>query len=179
MNNLLQSIIKIGGDELIIKKVCMLGGYGVGKTSLVSHFVHSIFSEKYQITLGVKIDKKTIAFQGQEVKLMLWDIAGEEDKFTIPPSYLKGSEGYLLVIDGTRESSYEQALDIQNRVEETVGEIPFVVLLNKSDLTEEWKLDQKILDEMQDKNWQVIKTSAKLGTGVEESFTSLAKKILG
>ena len=46
---------------MIVKKICMLGGWGVGKTSLVSNFVHSIFSEKYQITLGVKIDKKTVS----------------------------------------------------------------------------------------------------------------------
>ena len=156
----------------------MLGGYGVGKTSLVSNFVHSIFSEKYQITLGVKIDKKTINIQGQEMKLMLWDIAGEEEKFTIPPTYLKGGQGYLLVIDGTRKSSYEQALDIQKRVEETVGKIPFIVLLNKSDLTDLWEIDQTILDQMQDKNWEVIKSSAKLGTGVEEAFNALAKKMM-
>ncbi len=156
----------------------MLGGYGVGKTSLVSNFVHSIFSEKYQITLGVKIDKKTIEFNGQDVKLMLWDVAGEEEKFSIPPTYLKGSEGYLLVLDGTRESSYEQALDIHSRVEETVGDIPFIAVVNKSDLTEDWELGQDIMDEMAAKNWQVIKSSAKLGTGVEESFTALVEKML-
>ncbi|MCG8632545.1 MAG: GTP-binding protein [Desulfobacterales bacterium] len=163
---------------MIIKKVCMLGGYGVGKTSLVSNFVHSIFSEKYQITLGVKIDKKTVEFNGRDVKLMLWDIAGEEEKFSIPPTYLKGSEGYLLVIDGTRKGSYEQALDIHTRVEETLGQIPFIAVVNKSDLAEDWELGRDIMDEMADRGWQVIKSSAKSGTGVEESFTALVEKML-
>ncbi len=163
---------------MIVKKICMLGGWGVGKTSLVSNYVHSIFSEKYQITLGVKIDKKTVSVNGQDVKLMLWDIAGEEEKFSIPPTYLKGSEGYLLVIDGTRAGSYEQALDIHERVVETVGEIPFVAVVNKSDLTQEWELGQHIMDEMAAKGWQVIKSSAKLGTGVEESFTGLVEQMI-
>ena len=45
---------------MIHKKICLLGGFGVGKTSLVSRFVHSIFSDKYLTTVGVKIDKKSV-----------------------------------------------------------------------------------------------------------------------
>ena len=157
----------------------MLGGYAVGKTSLVSRFVHSIFSEKYHITIGVKIDKKTVMIDGQEVKLLLWDIAGEEESFTIPLSYLKGSHGYLLVIDGTRKTTYDQAVDIQQRTQETIGEIPFVVVLNKIDLVDEWKLGEDVLDDMRQRNWLLIQSSAKLGTGVEETFNILTQKILG
>jgi small GTP-binding protein len=156
----------------------MLGGYAVGKTSLVRRFVHSIFSEKYHITIGVKIDKKTVIIGGQEIKLLLWDIAGEEECFTIPPSYLKGSDGYLLVIDGTRSTTYDQALDIQKRTQKAVGEIPFVVVLNKNDLVDEWKLGKNILDDMRRRNWLLIETSAKLGTGVEEAFNTIAQKML-
>ena len=63
---------------MIQKKVCMLGGFAVGKTSLVSRFVSSIFSEKYLTTVGVKIDKKTVAADGKEVSLVLWDINGQD-----------------------------------------------------------------------------------------------------
>ena len=45
---------------MLQKKICMLGGFGVGKTSLVSRFVTSIFSDNYLTTIGVKIDKKSI-----------------------------------------------------------------------------------------------------------------------
>lgn len=156
----------------------MVGSYGVGKTSLVKRFVHSIFSEKYQITIGVKIDKKTVIMDDKEVKLLLWDIAGEEEAFTIPPSYLKGSDGYLLVIDGTRMNTYEQAVDIQKRIQQDIGDTPFVVVLNKSDLVDDWELGEDILDDMRQKNWLVIKGSAKLGTGVEEAFDTIVRKIL-
>ncbi len=155
----------------------MLGGYGVGKTSLVSQFVQGIFSEKYLITIGVKIDKKTIVVDDREFMLMLWDIAGEEDDFTIPPSYLNGSDGYFLVIDGTRPDSYEQALDIRERSQKILGDIPFVVVLNKVDLKEEWSLGRDVIDEMNRQNWAVIKSSAKLGTGVEEAFHGLVQQM--
>ena len=77
----------------------MLGGFAVGKTSLVRRFVHSIFSDKYHTTIGVIIHKKTVLIDGHEINLLLWDIGGEEEIFPIPASYLKGSAGYLL---GTR-----------------------------------------------------------------------------
>ena len=150
----------------------------MGKTSLVRRFVHSIFSEKYHVTIGVKIDKKSVIIGDQEIKLLLWDIAGEEESFTIPPSYLKGSDGFLLVIDGTRRATYDQALDIHERTKESCGDIPFVAVLNKSDLIDDWKIDEEMLKDMQQKNWLLIKSSAKLGNGVEEAFSALAQKIL-
>jgi small GTP-binding protein len=64
---------------MIQKKVCMVGTSGVGKTSLVAKFVHSIFSDKYLTTVGVKIDKKTVTVDGNEVMLMIWDLAGDDD----------------------------------------------------------------------------------------------------
>jgi len=156
----------------------MVGSYGVGKTSLVKRFVHSIFSEKYQITIGVKIDKKTVIMDDKEIKLLLWDIAGEEEAFSIPPSYLKGSDGYILVIDGTRMNTYEQAIDIQKRIQHGIGDTPFVVVLNKSDLVDDWELGKDVLDDMRQRNWLVIKGSAKLGTGVEETFNTIVRKML-
>ncbi len=156
----------------------MLGAYSVGKTSLVKHFVHGIFSEKYLITIGVKIDKKIITVGEQEVKLMLWDIAGEEDEFAIPLSYLKGSDACLLVIDGTRPETVDQAIDIHGRAKETIGDIPIVAVINKTDLTQEWRLDQAGIDKLKQQNWSIIKSSAKLGTGVEEAFIELVGQIL-
>jgi len=162
----------------LLKKVCMLGSYAAGKTSLVRHFVEGIFSEKYHITIGVKIDKKTIHIDGHDVKLMLWDIAGEEKNFTIPLSYLKGTHGFLLVMDGTRLSTYEQALDIHSRTIEEVGDIPFIVVINKNDLVDNWQLNDKHILAMQQKNWTIIQSSAKSGTGVEDAFSQLTQKML-
>ena len=94
------------------KKICLLGSYAVGKTSLVRKFVHSIFDEKYHATLGVKVDAKSVAVDGQELQLMIWDIAGAEDYFSVPMSYVRGSAGYLLVIDSTRAQSVDRGMEI-------------------------------------------------------------------
>src|SRR5207302_7436931 len=83
------------------KKICVLGGFGVGKTSLVKRYIESIFSESYLTTVGVKIDKKTVDLTDRIVNLILWDIAGEDDLSSLRVAYLRGSAGYLLVADGT------------------------------------------------------------------------------
>ena len=70
------------------KKICMLGGFSVGKTSLVKRYVQSVFSETYLTTVGVKIDKKTVDLSGRSVSLILWDLAGEDDISSLRMSFL-------------------------------------------------------------------------------------------
>jgi small GTP-binding protein len=163
---------------MLKKKICMLGSYGVGKTSLIRSFVYSIFEDRYHSTVGVKIDKKIVEFKDQTIEFLLWDIAGEDERFTVPISYLLGASGYLLVIDGTRKDTLDKALDLQLRTEEAVGEIPFLLVLNKADLEDNWELDQKALDALEKMKCIVVKTSAKLGTGVNEAFYKLGQEIL-
>jgi len=163
---------------MIKKKICLLGSFGVGKTSLVRNFVYSIFDDAYQSTVGVKIDKKQVEIGGRPLEFLLWDIAGEDDRFTVPPSYLRGTAGYLLVIDGTRPATLERALDLQRRTEEEIGPVPFIAVLNKADLAESWRIDPPALAELEKRNWRTLKTSAKTGAGVEEAFAALGEKIL-
>lgn len=164
---------------MIQKKVCMLGAFATGKTSLVARFVKSIFSDKYHTTVGVKIDKKVLKFNGQDVMLMLWDLAGEDEFNKVQMSYLRGSAGYILVVDGTRRSTLDKAFSLQKNVEETIGKIPCVLVLNKSDLLEDWEIDGNTVEELVNKGLSVIKGSAKTGEGVEELFLSLTQKIMG
>ncbi|BAY30108.1 small GTP-binding protein [Nostoc carneum NIES-2107] len=156
----------------------MVGAFATGKTSLVSRFVSSIFSEKYHTTVGVKIDKKTLNIQDKTINLILWDLYGEDEFQKVRMSYLRGSSGYLLVVDGTRRNTLEKAFDLQTRVEETIGNVPFIMILNKWDLTDEWEIDPVEIDAVQLKGWTVIKTSAKNGLGVAEVFQTLAEKIM-
>ena len=163
---------------MIQKKICMLGTFAVGKTSLVRRFVESIYSDVYLTTVGVKIDKKVVKVQPQEVMLLLWDIQGEESAAALQKSYLRGTSGYLLVADGTRKDTLYTALSIQARTQETVGPVPFLLLLNKADLTEQWAVDEQAIEGLTQKGWQVLRTSAKTGVGVEEAFLTLAQKML-
>jgi small GTP-binding protein len=160
---------------MLQKKICMLGGFGVGKTSLVSRFVSSIFSDKYFTTVGVKIDKKSVTVDGEEITLILWDIYGQDEFQTVRDSYLRGAAGYLLVADGTRYATLETAATLQRQAEAAVGPVPFLLLLNKSDLDREWQVDERALVKLVDRGWTVMKTSAKTGAGVEEAFAKLAR----
>lgn len=63
---------------MLQKKICMIGAFATGKTSLVAKFVYSIFSETYQTTVGVKIDKKTVKIKDKELNFILWDLYGED-----------------------------------------------------------------------------------------------------
>ena len=163
---------------MIQKKICMLGATGVGKTSLVSRFVLSVFSDTYHTTIGVKVDKKTLSVDGNDMTLMLWDIYGEDEFQTVRTSYLRGAAGYLLVVDGTRQGTLDTARELQKRSEAVVGRVPFVLVLNKQDLADEWRVDDRALWRMVEDGWSVVKTSAKTGAGVEDAFLKLARKVI-
>ncbi|MBN2505576.1 MAG: GTP-binding protein [Verrucomicrobia bacterium] len=162
----------------IQKKVCLVGAVSVGKTSLVNRYVHSLFSEKYLVTIGVKIDAKTLRVGDVGLRLLLWDLAGDDDFQRLNASYLRGSAGYVLVADGSRGHTLDAALDIQSRVASAVGPIPFVLALNKSDLRDQWDVDGRALAELAARGWLIRHTSAKLGTGVQEVFEDLARLLL-
>ena len=163
---------------MIVKKICMLGGFAVGKTSLVSQYISSIFSDKYLSTVGVKVDRKTVSVNGQDVTLMLWDLYGEDGFQTVQKSYLRGASGYLLVVDGTRFQTLAAARDLQQRAVSVVGDVPLVVALNKADLASQWQVDDRALIDIAEKGWPIIRTSAKTGIGVQELFERLTRAML-
>lgn len=164
---------------MIQKKICLVGAFAVGKTSLVQRFVTSIFSDKYLTTVGVKIDKKPVEVDGRPANLILWDMAGEDEVNKVRMTYMRGASGYLLVVDGTRPYTLETAVELRQRIEKTVGKLPVVLLLNKCDLQEEWRLEPGAMDELIAQGWTVLLTSAKTGQGVEEAFTALAREVIG
>jgi small GTP-binding protein len=163
---------------MLQKKVCMLGAFAVGKTSLVSRFVKSIFSKKYHTTIGVKIYKKELRVDAQPLTLILWDLAGEDEFLQVRMAYMRGAAGYLLVVDGTRRDTLDTALQLQARVEASVGKLPFVLVCNKSDLGAGWEISEEMLTSFKEKGWAVIATSARSGVGVEEAFLALAKQMV-
>lgn len=163
------------------KKVCLLGAPAVGKTSLVRQFVESIYSDVYQTTVGVKIDRKTVRVGEREVTLVIWDLYGEDESAEVGMSYLQGSSGCLLVADGTRLSTLERAYLLHQRINSGFpnNELSVVLLINKSDLAALWAIDDGSIESLEEKGWTVLKTSAKTGIGVEEGFIRLASNMCG
>lgn len=163
---------------MIQKKVCMIGAFATGKTSLVARYVKSIYSEAYHTTVGVKIDKKLVQLADRKLTLILWDLYGEDEFQKLRTSYLRGSSGYLLVVDGTRRPTLDTAFKLQKTAEETVGTVPFVLILNKLDLKDKWAIDHSTIAELLERGWTVIQGSAKTGLGVQEAFLTLAEKMV-
>ena len=155
------------------KKIVIVGHFGVGKTSLTKQFVSNMFSEKYLTTIGVNIEKKVVETSKGSVNLILWDIAGEEDLDTIKTSYLKGANAFILVTDLTREITYSKIDNDLQYMNGIVGDIPYLIIGNKSDL-----LPENLVEQIKNKYNIDYISSAKSGKNVNEFFTDIAEKLM-
>jgi small GTP-binding protein len=163
---------------MINKKVCMLGAFAVGKTALVQRYVHSIFSDRYLSTVGVKISKADIHLDDHDISLVLWDLEGKDVYTEVNMAYLRGSMGCLLVADGTRRETLDIAMELRYKTIELVGPIPHIMLLNKRDLEDEWELTENDTEVIKRQGIPVLETSAKTGQSVEEAFINLTKAMM-
>ena len=164
---------------MIKKKICLIGAFAVGKTSLVQQYVHSIFSDKYHTTVGVIIEKTRVKVNDTDVDLIIWDMHGEDEFQHVRLSYLKGSSGCIYVADGTRKTTLSTALNLKEITEKTIGTVPCVLIVNKLDLKDRWEIDPLLLEDIKNKNITVIQTSAKTGEEVGHAFELLAEKMMG
>jgi hypothetical protein len=159
---------------MIQLKLCMVGSFAVGKSSLVQRFVRSVFSGKYHTTVGVKVDKKDVLIGGSTVRMMIWDLAGEDAFSHLQTTYMRGAAGYLLVADGTRGQTLDVALDLNQKIADALGPIPFVVVFNKSDLAGEWQVNAARIESLERTGVKIFRCSAKSGEGVEDVFQHFA-----
>jgi small GTP-binding protein len=142
---------------MLKKKICMVGEFGVGKTSLVRRFVDSIFYERYLTTIGVKVDRKDVIVGGKSVRLMLWDLAGEDDLAQLNVSHLRAAHGYILVADGCRAATLEKAVELHQRITQVLGPLPLVMAVNKADLRDQWEVQSARMAEY---GWPTFETPA-------------------
>jgi small GTP-binding protein len=171
----------------ISKKICMVGDFGVGKTSLIRRFVERQFSDKYLSTVGVKISRKTVELFGvkqQEklnLQLLIWDIEGQTKFKAITPTYLQGASGALIVGDLSRQETLDHIYDHIQLFLSVNPKGLLIIALNKSDLVDEEKLIKLIPNYQFSDQERVIATyptSAKAGIQVDEIFEKLAFKIV-
>jgi small GTP-binding protein len=163
---------------MIAKKVCMIGSFSVGKTSLVARYVHSIFSDQYLTTVGVKISKKELVAKGQSVSLVLWDMEGKDEYSDINLSHLRGAMGLFLVADGLRRETLDEACALQSVVDALVGDIPRILLINKADLADLWEVSDSDITRLQQQGFEIMKTSAKTGHGIDAAFLALTEAMI-
>jgi len=169
----------------MVKKVCLLGDPGVGKTSLVRRFVTDQFDDKYLSTIGAKVTKKAkiIEVPDRQLRinliLMIWDVAGNQDYPQFYDMYLKGMEGVLTVADLSRPKTFEGLKASVSHVERKTEGAPVVFLLNKADLVELASVDLKEIKSLaDDKGVPFLVTSAKTGMNVEKAFECISEMII-
>jgi small GTP-binding protein len=162
----------------VSRKISLLGDFAVGKTSTVARSVRNTFSEAYLTSVGVKVDTKTLSdSEGGELRLVLWDIAGANSLDQMRANYIGGSQGLLLVADGTRADTVDTALGLRDQAVKLLGrELPAVLILNKCDLAGEWEVPPQRIGELAER-LPVFSASARTGQGVEEAFAALAAAV--
>ena len=151
------------------RKICIVGDFAVGKTSLTQKFVNNVFSDKYLTTIGVKIDSVVV----KQTKLIIWDVAGRDSLTPIKTNYLVGATGIVLVADGTRSGTVAALETIWQTTEDRIGNVPVVVALNKCDHSQ-WGVTKKQIEFMHKNRWATFETSAKDGSNVQALFMHLA-----
>ena len=160
---------------MISKKVILTGSFGVGKTSLFNQFIFNQFSDKYLTTIGVKVNKKVINIGGEDLSLLLWDIAGEVSQDKVPTSYFLGASGIIYVIDLTRPSTFVNIKSDLALMKELLPNAEISIVGNKKDLVSEADFEQ-VLAGISVKPDFV--TSAKTGENVEMLFFELGKAMI-
>ena len=160
----------------IAKKVCLIGRFAVGKTSLVKQFLDQQFSDKYKTTVGVSISTKELQIEDTQLSMVIWDIAGFEQEGHYK-HYLRGVHGVICVVDGTEPESFK-ALDTIFKTTPELKQVPSICLINKHDLVEDWLITDDEIKHLKQIHQTVLTCSAKTGENVEKGFNSLAKALV-
>lgn len=164
------------GQEVVRAKIVMVGAPDVGKTSLVRRFVHSIFTDEYTSTLGVKVDRKTVVLEGVAVSMVLWDMHGETEGLAVPPGYLRGAAAAIGVYDCTRPATADMTASLLERVGEASPQAVTIAVANKSDLVAEGSAGVTAPEVLT--NTPLHVTSALTGDGVEGVFGDIARELV-
>ena len=169
-----------------MRKVCMIGAGGSGKTAIVNRFLTQKFSEQYIVTIGSQFAVKTVNVKNKngdkiKVKLLVWDLAGQERFDFIRTSYYKGSKGALLVYDVTRKSTWKELPKWLVEIDSALGQrVPIVLLANKVDIEDERVISTEMGQQFTEENnlSGYLETSALSGQNIQEAFEILARSTL-
>ncbi len=159
-------------------KLSVVGDGNVGKTTLIIRYTEKRFRESYIPTIGVQWTKKELIYDGAQVNLILWDVAGQNKFREVRSRFYAGSNAAIIVFDVTNLISFDHVENWYYELKRYCGDIPFLLLGNKIDLVDERIVTTDIIEPITKKlNLPYFETSAKTGENVIDMFNLIIKKI--
>lgn len=167
-------------EELeVALKVVIVGNGGVGKSSMIQRYCKGTFTKDYKKTIGVDFLERQIELDGEEVRLMLWDTAGQEEFDAITKAYYRGAQACVLAFSTTDRDSFDAAHSWKLKVENECGEIPTVIVQNKIDLMDQSVVNPEEADLLaRALGCRLLRTSVKEDVNVAAVFRHLAARCL-
>jgi small GTP-binding protein len=162
----------------MIKKVCVLGDPGVGKTSIINRYVKDVFSPEYLSTIGARTCSKELELDAGKIVMSIWDIAGQQTSRSLSTSHYRGCQGVVYVYDLTSQESFDGLINWEHQLKKAVGEVPHVIVGNKLDLADPESIPEKRLPPGAKFKPNFFFTSAKTGDGLGKAFEHLGGLML-
>ena len=160
-------------------KFIIIGDSGVGKSCLLLQFTDKRFQPIHDLTIGVEFGGKIISVGGKDIKLQIWDTAGQESFRSITRSYYRGAAGCILVFDITRRESFNH---LENWIAESKHnsnlDMKYLLIGNKTDLEEKREVSTKEATAFaKEHGLKYLETSAKNANNVDKAFEETAVSI--
>lgn len=160
-------------------KYIIIGDTGVGKSCLLLQFTDKRFQPVHDLTIGVEFGARMITINNRQIKLQIWDTAGQESFRSITRSYYRGAAGALLVYDITRRETFNHLTRWLEEARQNANQEMVIMLIgNKSDLEHRRQVTKEEGEQFaKEHNLIFLETSAKTAANVEEAFIATAQKI--
>lgn len=164
-----------GNDqELIQHKVVFVGNSAVGKTSIINQYMYDSVSNDHEPTVGIDFFAKTLHLEDRNIRMQIWDTAGQEKFRSLIPSYIRDSTVAVFVFDITQHQTFDD-LEKWVKMVMDVSDPQFVIVGNKCDLEAKREVTKdEILKFAESKCAKYIETSAVTPTNIKELFHIVA-----
>eukprot|EP00357_Protocruzia_adherens_P019769 CAMPEP_0115006326 /NCGR_PEP_ID=MMETSP0216-20121206/20431_1 /TAXON_ID=223996 /ORGANISM="Protocruzia adherens, Strain Boccale" /LENGTH=215 /DNA_ID=CAMNT_0002372883 /DNA_START=137 /DNA_END=784 /DNA_ORIENTATION=+ len=160
-------------------KYIIIGDTGVGKSCLLMQFTDNRFRQDHEITIGVEFGSRMITIDNKQIKLQIWDTAGQESFRSITRSYYRGAAGALLVYDVTRRDTFNHlARWLEEARQNGNPNMTIILIGNKCDMDMRRAVSTEEGEQFARENGLIfLETSAKTAHNVVEAFANTAKVI--
>jgi len=157
-------------------KVVIVGNGAVGKSSMIQRYCRGTFTKSYKKTIGVDFLEKQLRVHGEEVRLMLWDTAGQEEFDALTKAYYRGAQACVVAFSTTDRASLLAVRKWRKKVEDECGDIPMVLVQNKIDLISQSEINQLEAEKLATEcRMKLYRTSVKEDLNVGVVFQHLAE----